>query len=998
MKQFTIQKKNNCTFCWVLSFFIIINGCSFEKPVTVFPADGISIENNTPTLSWTPVNCDFYVVSIDDLIFDTINAQQNFMVPFPLSFGEHWWEVVAHKGKISMKSETALFNVNDRPLNPLPEDALLLRYNWFVQSSLVLDANGQQLSSGMFDFSDWYATSVPATVLSTLVRNGVYPNPYVDLNNMKIPDSNDEYNATYDLLKYSHIEGLNPWHDPYWYCTEFDLSEFYEGKEVWLNFSEINYRAEVWVNGSLVADTATMVGMERSFKFNISAMLLQNEMNHVAVAIYPVDVPGKPDIEPLTTLGDPGVNMGDGMISRNYTKWDALGWDWQPAIRDRNMGITEDVFLSTTNKVEIQNTYIGCNLPLPDTTFANISISAELINHSKTTQKGKIRTTITNDNCIVSFEKNFNFENAASLLFRFNSENTPELRLENPKLWWPSGYGRANLYHFKMEVLVSNEVVGSYETSFGIRQVETYIGLNERVIKINGEKIYIKGGNWVLDMMLNWNASRYDDEITLSKNAGQNLLRVWGPTGVPPRAFYEAADKHGMLLWQDFLNDYWGTFRNSEGFTPEDNLYKAATIEIVKKFRNHPSLIMWCGGNEGVNPREELIMGEILPNYDYLDSRFYLRASDNDGLHGGGPYHTISPNDFFVHPKLNGFSSEIGPSGVPVLESAQKFMPRLGNDYLAECFPLDAVWAYHDANDRKGSDPRRFSSYDMLLRKFYGSPTPSNSNGVSDYFSKAQLLNYDVYRAAIEAINAQLWENSSGILFWKTNSSWPSMVWQLYDWYQQAHAGYYGAMKASELIHVQMNRNNNQVGVLNATPFKIENAKIEVTLFNAQTDTLWHREQKMNLPANCFSPSNNMAPITGELCFLKLKLSDSTGKLISDNFYWLGTDNDFTGLNTLSPSVIEGSVERSDINENTFFDIKLKNTGNKLAFMLACKLVDERTGVELLPSLWSNNYICLLPGESENLRVFVNSKQLTGSQAIEIKAHNMPAISIKVDL
>lgn len=997
MKKFTTQKKNNYTFWWVLSFFIIINGCSFEKPVTVFPADGISIENNTPTLSWSPVNCDFYVVSIDDLIFDTINAQQNFIVPFPLSFGEHWWEVVAHKGKISMKSETALFNVNDRPLNPLPEDALLLRYNWFVQSSLVVDANGQQLSSGMFDFSDWYATSVPATVLSTLVRNGVYPNPYVDLNNMKIPDSNDEYNATYDLLKYSHIEGLNPWHDPYWYCTEFDLSEFYEGKEVWLNFSEINYRAEVWVNGSLVADTATMVGMERSFRFNISTMLLQNETNHLAVAIYPVDVSGKPDIEPLAPLADPGVNMGDGMISRNYTKWDALGWDWQPAIRDRNMGITEDVFLSITNKVEIQNTYVGSFLPLPDTSSANISISAELINHSQATQKGKIKTSITNDTCTFSFEKHFDFENAASLSFRFDSENTPELRIENPKLWWPHGYGNPNLYQLKMEVLVNDEVVGSYETNFGIRQVETYIGSNERVIKINGKKIYIKGGNWVLDMMLNWNASRYDDEITLSKNAGQNLLRVWGPTGVPPRAFYEAADKHGVLLWQDFLNDYWGTFRNTKSYTPDDNLYKAATIEIVKKFRNHPSLIMWCGGNEGVNPREELIMNDILPAYDYLDSRFYLRASDNDGLHGGGPYHTISPNEYFVHPKMKGFSSEIGPSGVPVLESAQKFMPHLGNNYLAERFPLDAVWAYHDANDRPGSDPRRFSSYDMLLRQFYGSPTSSNNNSVSDYFSKAQLLNYDVYRAAIEAINAQLWENSSGILFWKTNSSWPSMVWQLYDWYQQAHAGYYGAMKASELIHVQMNRNNNQIGVLNATFSAMENAKIEATLFNAQTDTLWYREQKINLPANCFSPSNNRVPITGELCFLKLKLSDSKGKLISDNFYWLGTDNDFTELNTLSPSVIEGSVERSDINENTVFDIRLKNTGNKLAFMLACKLVDERTGVELLPSLWSNNYISLLPGESTMLRLSVNKKLLSANQTIEVKAYNMSAIRIKVN-
>lgn len=997
MNSFTIQKSSITTLLLFAMLSNVLSSCNTEKPIPVYPSGGITISNNTPTLSWTAVECDFYTVVMNDLIIDTVTAGQNFMVPFPLSFGQHQWKVIAHTGNISMKSETASFVIDDEPLNPIPEGALLLRQNWKVQSSLLIDAGGEQLSNEMFDESDWYTTSVPATVLTALVRNGVYPNPYVDMNNMKIPDSNDEYNETYDLIKYSHIEGVNPWQNHYWYRTEFELPENFLEKEVWLNFSEINYRAEVWLNGALLADTATMVGMERSFRFNITHLLQSDATNYLAVAIYPVDVPGKPEIEPLTPLGMPGENMGDGMISKNYTKWDALGWDWQPAIRDRNMGISEDVFLSTTNTIEIQNLYIGTTLPLPDTSYANVDISAELVNHSNTKQKGEIRATISTENETFRFVQIFEIAPGERHSFYWNAENRAVLRIDNPKLWWPHGYGNPNLYQLKVEATVNDETMCVSKTNFGIRQADTYIGKNERVIKINGKDIYIKGGNWVLDMMLNWNSTRYEEEIVLSKNANLNLLRVWGPTGVPPRAFYEAADKHGMLIWQDFLNDYWGTFRNTPGYSPDDNLYKAATTGIVKKLRNYPSLIIWCGGNEGLNPREEMITTEILPKYDHLDSRFYLRASDNDGLHGGGPYNTISPDEYFVHPKMNGFSSEIGPSGLPVLESVMKFMPRLGKSFMPDRFPIDSVWAYHDANDWPDSDPRKFSTYDNLIRQQYGVPKQTNNEGIAEYFSKAQFLNYDVYRAAIEAFNNQLWENSSGILLWKSNSSWPSMVWQLYDWYQQAHAGYYGAKKGSGFVHIQLNRNSNQVVALNVTHSIIENINVDATLYNSTLEKLWQKEMVADLAENTITPTNWTVPVTEALCFLKLTLNDHAGNIIADNFYWLSSTNKLTELDSLKEAVVETKVKHTSKNGKEKFTITICNTGSTLALMTVCKLTDEATGVEVLPSIWSNNYITLLPGESEALELEVNSNQLTNNPVIEVTAYNMPKMVVKAE-
>lgn len=406
----------------------------------------------------------------------------------------------------------------------------------------------------------------------------------------------DEYNKKYDLLKYSHIPGHNPWKAPYWFRNTFEVPAAYTGKTIWLNFSEINYRADVWLNGKQIADTSVVVGMERKFRFDVTSWVKPGKMNYLAVAIYPVDNPGKPANEPLTPLGAPGDNMGNGLISRNYTKWDAIGWDWQPAIRDREMGITEDVYLYATGSLEIDNLYITSDIPLPDTTQANLTISGDIINRSGIAQQGVIKTTLLISNQVIAFEDPFNIGPNQSYAFLYDAERIPQLHVNNPKLWWPAGYGQPYLCTLSLEVIPPTGETVKTSVQFGIREVETYLGAKERVIKINGQDIYCKGGNWVLDMMLNWNAKRYEDEILLSKNANLNILRVWGPTGVPPQSFYDAADKHGMLIWQDFLFDFWGTYRNSHGYSTSDRLYEEATIAIIKKYRNHPSLIMWCGG------------------------------------------------------------------------------------------------------------------------------------------------------------------------------------------------------------------------------------------------------------------------------------------------------------------------------------------------------------------------------------------------------------------
>ena len=967
-------------------FILLFSDCKAENgPEPVYPQNNETIVANTPVLAWTPVECDWQEVWINGIKMDSLGSEVNTYVPFALSFGENEWQIVAVKEGARISGEPRTLIVDDQPLTRLPENSQLLRHGWSVKSSALVDADGRTLSSGDVETDDWHSSSLPATALTVLVRNGVYPNPYIATNNMLIPDLNNDFNEKHDLLKYSHIEGENPWKAPYWYVTSFHVDREKKKQQVWLNFNEFNYRAEVWLNGEMLADSSKMVGMERQFRFDVTNLLKTGEENHLAVAVFPVDVPGEPSVPPLEPFGDPGVNMGDGMIAKNYTKWDAVGWDWQPAARDRDMGITEDVFLSFINEVELQDVYITSDPNLPEADYADMVISASLVNHSAEEKQGTVSGQIINSLDTINFNVPFTLSaNETQKLF-LDHNNVPELRIQNPKLWWPVGYGEPNLYEVKLVATAGDGSRSEVTENHGIRRIETRVE-KSRILTINGKDIFLKGGNWVLDWMLNWTASRYEEEILLSKNANQNILRVWGPTGVPPKAFFDAADKHGMLIWQDFLNDFHGTHKNTPGYQPEQGLYKEISAGIVKRYRNHPSLFMWCGGNEGVNPRENILVNEVLAEFDNRSGRFYLKASDGDGLHGGGPYHSIRPEKFFTHPKLHGFSSELGASGVPVLESVRRFIPEIGQDKNLDKYPVDGTWAYHDAANFPGRDLRKFTALDNIIRNDYGGPGSIDQQGVKNYFAKAQLQNFAAYQGVVSSIGIQMWDNSTGMLLWKSNSSWPSMVWQLYDWYQQAHAGYYGAKKAFAPFNIQLNRATRDIFVVNANYQVFDDVSVSAEMYSPAMELLWEKKDVADVPGNQSVKSALTVPREEGLVLLKLEASDSNGNILADNIYWLHPENDFTGLSDLKPAVLKSALKMDE--EPGKYNISISNEGDSPALLVQMKLVDRQSKHEILPALWSDNFVTLFPGEKRQYQVSLPRGIYSGETQLIVEPFN----------
>jgi len=984
----------------LIAVFLVFSGTvKSQSEIKLYsPSNGLTIPNNMPNFSWQRIACDYFEVIIDGIKMGTVPSGQYSYVSFPLSFGAHSWKVAAVTGKNRVESAEQTLTIEDDPLSDLPEHSFLIRHGWKVKSSIETGMNGAEISGSEFNTESWASTSLPATVLTALVRNGIYPNPYIGTNNMQIPDMNDDFNQENDLLKFSHIPGKNPWKNAYWYRTEFEAQTTISGKHIWLNFGELNYKAQIWLNGVMIADTTEVIGMERGFRFEITSTFKQSGRNILAVAIYPPDHPGKPAPDPLTPLADPGTNMADGVISRDYTKWDVMGWDWQPSIRDRDMGITEDVFISQSDDIELQNLYVTSTLFLPDTSRAELTVSADLVSHSNKEETGVIQVSVTTGTERISFEDTYQIAPNSIKEMMWDKEKVEKLILANPKLWWPSEYGQQNLYEVKVSALTKSQLTSTVKTNVGLRQVETYIGNKERVYKINGREIYLKGGNWVIDMLLNWNSSRYEKEIQLTKNANLNILRIWGPTGIAPKPFYDAADKYGILIWQDFLNDFWGTFKNTPGYRPDSLLFETITTGIVKKYRNHPSLILWCGGNEGPNPRENMIANTILKKYDSRQFRHYLKQSDGDGLHGGGPYHTLEPKEYFSHRKLTGFSSEIGPSGIPVLQSIEKFMPDKGKTWMPGRFPLDGVWAYHDANDWPGSDTRKFSSYDNIVRNYYGAPDTTNLNaGFKDYIQKCQLVNYDVYRSSIESINRQLWVSTSGILLWKANSSWPSITWQVYDWYMQSHAGYYGTKKASELLHVQFNRDDRSVSFLNLLNRKLENIRLTATLYDSSLNTVWTEAKVISSEMNSALNSGIIVPESKTVEFLKLTSKDKNGILIADNFYWLNELNNFKALNSLPSPTLSVGAKSVSTDGRKKYKIEITNNGKSIAFMVTLKAVGKESDQELLPSFWTDNYLNLLPGESKTLLFEIENEDLIEMPVLKVSSFGNDEI-IKVNL
>jgi beta-galactosidase/beta-glucuronidase len=864
--------------------------------------------------------------------------------------------------------------------------------NFRLQSSSLVAETGEEISRTDYKSNIyWFPVKVPSTVLSGLVANRIYPDPYSGLNNMYIPDASDDFNKKYNLEQYSHLPNdPNPWKKPYWYRTTFKVPTEDRGRHFQLIFKGINYRAAVWVNGKQITDSSRMAGMFEQYSIDISEYIRAGEDNAMAVEIYPLDYPGLPSTEQLEALGDFYPNGGPtGDIGKNVTMLCSVGWDWIPPVRDRNMGIWLPVYLRTSGGVTFVNPKVVTELPnLPDTSVAKLSLNLTLLNHGQVKHNGNLIVTISPENFkgqTIKITKAASVAPGGSTEVDLNGTNSEELNISDPVLWWPNGQGKPNLYRMRLQYSDQSGIVNDTSFIFGIRTVSTKaVRVNKtwrRDFYVNGRRVHLVGGAWVPDMLLNRDSARYDHEMHLCRNSNINLVRIWGGGVTPCDEFFDAADRYGLLVWSDFwiTGDTQGEFKGSPDWPLDGEIFKRNVISTIYRIRNHASLLVWTGGNEG-HARRELynFMRNSITDLD--GTRPFIPSSsgfaglpegwpgawpDNlpTGVYSGGPYTWQDPASYYTRAIAGRdwvFKDETGIPSMVTYNILPKIIPDLVWDKKLP-FPLNNSWGYHDAATGNGKWDQYY--YETIRR--YGDPV-----SIEDFCNKTQLMNAIGYQGIFEAAGHKL-NDIGGIMLWKLNAAFPSVVWQVYDWYLQPNAGYYFIQNACEPVHIQLNLNNKKATVLNRTYKPVSGITANIEVFNLESKSLFSEETKLSVAPSEVKEATSLSSVllkTEEISFVVLNLKDRSGKIISHNVYWLASDNNYKAINSIPETQVQARLVNAEKHDKeSKWTIQITNSSSRIAFFIRSQLMSE--GEEILPSYWSGNYITLAPSETITLTV-----------------------------
>ncbi len=839
---------------------------------------------------------------------------------------------------------------------------------WRCAAYDAVKANGEQISQPTFALTDWKNAVVPGTVLTTLVANHEMPDPFYGLNNEKIPDI-------------YHV-GRNFY--TYWFVKNFEEKKPSNGQQVWLKFRGINYSCDIYLNGKKV-NAQPVVGMFLRRAFNITSLLNDQGNNRLAVVVYPPNPVGNPN----------GGQGGDGTIAKNVGIQYTAGWDWIRPIRDRNTGIWDKVYIEKTGAVNLKDPHVVTRVPeVRQTTGSQkpafIEATADLENASDVAQTGTLVFAMAGKKITQTVRLAPHSTTTVKL---------PTYTLENPRLWWPAGYGEQALYATSFTFLAQDKSVSDEEKlNVGVREIQTDWNstTNSRQLYVNGQRIFIKGGNWIIsDAMLRFSDERYDAEVRFHRDMNLNLIRIWGGALVERPEFYAACDKYGLLVFQDFwisgdCNGRWiDPAKKEDQWTrrryPDDHqLFLHSAADMIKMVRNHPSLAVWCGGNE-ITPPEDILVplrDEILPTLD--GTRWFVDYSNSDAMsynflggNGDGPY-GIQPLEVFWQQRTFPFNSEVGSVGTGDYESLKRFIPKENLKVPEHGTKPDTVWTYHTYTG---------VGYNQFIDP-YGKP-----KDVKDFALKAQLVNYDQYRGLIEGFSAHSWEWYTGVMIWKTQNPWTAMRGQMYDYYLDPNACLYGLRSGSELVHVMSNPIDGMVMMVNNGFSAKRNLMLVIKTYDMTGKEKLLTQVFTYIEAGSVKKILSVKNILDELgakdgAFLSLQLLDEQQQVVSDNFYWYpNKEGQYTGLQTM-PQAGQLVAKAKRISPEKI-QVTLSNpTQQPVAFFNRLSLIDAQSKERLLPTFYDNNYVSVPPATSKTLTI--ESKQASGNVQIALEGWNVP--------
>ncbi|WP_141312544.1 glycoside hydrolase family 2 protein [Streptomyces spinoverrucosus] len=819
---------------------------------------------------------------------------------------------------------------------------------FMIQSTARVKDPAAEVSSPGYPTKGWYEAGPRSTVLASLLAAGVYPDPFHSTNQKLIPA------ADFTV--------------PWWYRSDFSVDDSRAGR-AYLDFSGVTSAADVFVNGRQISTASKVAGTYTRHELDITS-LIRPGTNTVAFRVQP---------------NDPRKHL-------------TVGWlDWLQPPPDRNMGIVRDVVVRRSGPVVLRDAHVVTDLAVPSLASADLTVKARLRNDSPDTVTARLSGTAGP----AALGRQVTLAPGESRTVVFSPADHPRLHVPSPRVWWPAGMGGQPLYDLDLAVTVDGVTSDTAHTTFGIRDVQAPINSDgARQYRINGRPLLIKGAGWSPDEFLRWDPAYAEHRLQYVRDLGLNTLRLEGH--LEPDEFFDLADRYGILTiagWE-CCNKWEGEVNRSESgerWNAADHAVAQASMAAeAARLRHHPSVISFLIGSDAA-PNAEIESG-------YLKA---LRAADwnvpvipsasgkstpvtgRSGMRMTGPYDWVPPGYWYDKREggATGFNSETsaGPS-IPTLDTLRRMLTP------AE---LETLWKQPSAPQYHRSPSPTFSTlklYNAALAGRYGRPTD-----LGDYVRKAQLAQYENVRAQFEAYSRNAKDTTApatGVIYWMLNSGWTSLHWQLIDRYLDQNGAYFGAKKANEPLHIQYGYDNRTVSIVNNRTTAASGLNARVTLFNTDGTKKYDRTVTgVDVEARGVTTTSLTLPTTvpglAKTYLARLQLTDTSGRELSRNVYWLSTRNDvldyaktdwyytpttsyadLTGLNSMPQVTLDVTATTKATRagtSTTTVTLRHPGTTNAPALLTDVDLVSADGKTPTLPVHWNDNHISLWPGESATL-------------------------------
>jgi exo-1,4-beta-D-glucosaminidase len=855
-----------------------------------------------------------------------------------------------------------------------------LTEGWTLTSGEALSVDGAALSLPHYaDISSHAIRQMPATVLEILQDDGVYPNLYWGTNMLdEVPQ---------DLYK-----------QDWWYRTAFKAPP---GHTTYLlEFPGINYRAEVWLNGRMIADNKQIVGMYSVQELDVTQWITRGGRNTLAVKVTPEQ-----------TLEDiDGVELADSWF--DWINWRYIGYQApgkNPVngisfVPDRNAGIWKPVHLRVAGAAVIGRTVVNSELPLPKTDTARLTIHTSVRNYSTQQVSGILQARITRaGKPDIHIERPIALAPGQDRQVSWGPDQFAQLAVTNPDLWWPYTLGSPDLYDLHLTFRRYDQVIDSTHLRFGIRTVSQHRDEDQQFpelgeggnfyLQVNGRDFLVRGAAYTPDLLYKHDPDRDAAILRYVKDLGLNMLRLEGK--FPGEHIVEMADELGIPMMFGWMccNQWekWSEWNDEDRRVSQESLRSQ-----ILMLRQHTSVFIWANASDGRPPSPVLDeYHSILTDLHWQNATVdtvssYARDQNGepewDGIQMAGPYSWRPPSYWFSerYGAARGSSAEQGDNEhIPPFASLKMFIPP---DKL---WPINKTWYFHAGADVRNE---KLTSIKRAVDRRYGA-----SSNAEEFARKAQLAHYESTRAQFESFAVEGWANHKMTIYWMLNSHWPSFFGNIFDYYLRPGGAYYGAKKGLRPLSVVFDsyatgdHSSAGITVVNQTLSNQQGLRVRLRVYDLKGRLREdHEADRLSVTSGGAVQAMTLPRVArdSKVFFVRCELFDESGSVLTENVYWQsqqlddvgdpGNDSafelrqtswaDMTALNYMTPVALDVSAQHIAVAGENGVAIQLHNTTRQIALFVRAELISTPDGDEILPIEYSDNYVTVFPGETAEIQ------------------------------